>query len=68
MRLGAGRGIGGRNASENPTGIETTYETDIPHETFGRNASENPTGIETYLRRPDLKPVESQRIRKPNRD
>ena len=37
-----------RNASENPTGIET-LEDNVERTKASRNASENPTGIETDL-------------------
>ena len=40
----------GRNASENPAGIETMQfvKEKVANEK-GRNASENPAGIETYI-------------------
>ena len=59
----------GRNASENPAGIETLKCLSVPRSCECRNASENPAGIETSspaLPRSCL-PL-SQRIRKPSRD
>ena len=39
----------GRNASENPAGIETSLDNVRKGYRGSRNASENPAGIETYL-------------------
>ena len=37
----------GRNASENPAGIETRHQMNYWRGSTSRNASENPAGIET---------------------
>ena len=60
----------GRNASENPAGIETTgCLAVLPSLSRCRNASENPAGIETtqYVVGSEGR-IPSQRIRKPSRD
>ena len=58
----------GRNASENPAGIETEYALIEARAGKCRNASENPAGIETGLPVLPVVWAGSQRIRKPSRD